>query len=68
METRFPERPSTEMLKKFNISQPAVLIRALKSLMDKDLIDKEEGRYEIADLFFKRWTRTYISQSRPISG
>jgi hypothetical protein len=58
-----PYRP--EMLRRFDISQPSVMIRALKSLVDKDLIDREGGRYEIIDLFFKRWIKTYISQSKP---
>jgi hypothetical protein len=39
------------------------MIRALKSLMEKDLVDKEGGRYEIIDLFFERWIKTYISES-----
>jgi len=56
-----PFRP--EMLRRFNISQPAVMIRALKSLMDKDLVDRENGQYGIIDLFFKRWIRTSISMS-----
>jgi len=30
------------------------MIRALKSLMEKDLVDKEGERYEIIDLFFER--------------
>ncbi|MBW2200547.1 MAG: hypothetical protein JRF71_06875 [Deltaproteobacteria bacterium] len=66
-ETAPDENPyRTEMLRRFNISQPAVVIRALKSLINKNLIDREDGRYEITDLFFKRWIRTYITQSRPI--
>lgn len=56
----------TEMLRKFNMSQPAIMIRALKSLVGKDLVDKEDGRYEIIDLFFKRWIKTSISQSQPL--
>jgi AAA+ ATPase superfamily predicted ATPase len=55
----------TEMLRRFNMSQPAVMIRALKSLVDKDIVDKEDGRYGIIDLFFKRWIRTFISHSQP---
>jgi AAA+ ATPase superfamily predicted ATPase len=54
-----PFRP--EILRRFNISQPAVMIRALGSLVDKDLVDREGGRYDIIDLFFKRWIKTYIS-------
>jgi len=54
-----PFRP--EILRRFNISQPAVMIRALGSLVNKDLVDREGGRYDIIDLFFKRWIKTYIS-------
>jgi len=39
------------------------MIRALKSLVDKDLVDKDNGRHEIIDLFFKRWIKTCISMS-----
>lgn len=52
-----------EMLGRFGMSQPAVMLRALNSLREKDLVDKEAGQYEIVDLFFKRWIRTYISKS-----
>jgi len=54
-----PFRP--EILRRFNISQPAVMIRALGSLVGKDLVDRGGGRYDIIDLFFKRWIKTYIS-------
>jgi len=54
-----PFRP--EILRRFNISQPAVMLRALGSLVDKDLVDREGRRYDIIDLFFKRWIKTYIS-------
>ncbi|MBW2066615.1 MAG: ATP-binding protein [Deltaproteobacteria bacterium] len=54
----------SEALRKFKITQPSVMVRALKSLIQKDIVDKEEGRYEILDLFFKRWIRKYISQSQ----
>jgi hypothetical protein len=47
------------------MSQPAVMMRALNSLVEKDLVDKEEGSYQIIDVFFKRWIRTYISQTWP---
>ena len=56
-----PFRP--EILRRFNISQPSVMIRALKSLVDKDLVDRANGRYEIIDLFFKRWIKTAISMN-----
>jgi uncharacterized protein len=56
-----PLRP--DLLRKLNMSQPSVMLRALNSLVDKDLVDKEDGRYEIVDLFFKRWIREYIRAS-----
>lgn len=56
-----------EMLRRFNISQSAVMIRALSSLIDKDLVDRENGRYGIIDLFFKRWIKTCIAQSKPLT-
>jgi hypothetical protein len=37
------------------------MIRALRSLIDKDLVDKEKGGYEIIDILFKQWIRRYIS-------
>jgi AAA+ ATPase superfamily predicted ATPase len=64
-ETAPGENPfRAEALRRFNMSQPAIMVRALKSLIDKDLVDKEEGRYEIVDLFFKKWIKKYISQSQ----
>jgi hypothetical protein len=63
-ETTVGERPfRTEILQRFGMSQPAVMMRALNSLVEKDLVDKEDGRYEIIDVFFKRWIMTYISQT-----
>jgi AAA+ ATPase superfamily predicted ATPase len=56
-----PFRP--EILQRFGMSQPAVMMRALNSLVEKDLVDKGNGRYEIIDVFFKRWIGTYISQT-----
>jgi len=50
-----------EALARFGISQPSVMIRALRSLIDKDFVDKEKGAYEIIDIFFKLWIRRYIS-------
>lgn len=55
----------SEALQRFGMSQPAVMMRALNSLMEKDLVDKEDGNYLIIDVFFKRWIRTYISLTWP---
>jgi hypothetical protein len=38
-----------EALSRFGISRPSVMIRALRSRIEKDLVDKEEGSYEIID-------------------
>jgi hypothetical protein len=54
-----------EILRRFGMSQAAVMMRALNSLVEKDLVDKGNGRYEIIDVFFKRWISTYISQTWP---
>ena len=66
-ETAPGENPlRAEALKRFKMSRPAVMVRALKSLIDKDLVDKADGRYEIIEFFFKRWVRRYIPQSQPL--
>jgi hypothetical protein len=67
-ETKPSESPfRLEALQRFGMSQPAVMMRALNSLLEKDFVDKENGAYEIIDVFFKRWVRTYISQTSPQS-
>jgi uncharacterized protein len=63
-ETKAGESPfRPEALQRFGMSQPAVMMRALNSLLEKDLVDKENGNYQITDVFFKRWIRIYISQA-----
>lgn len=52
-----------DLLRRFGMSQPSVMRRALKSLVEKDLVDQEGSRYEIPDLFMSRWIREYISES-----
>ena len=54
----------SETLRKHGMSQPAVMMRALNSLINKELVDKESGRYEIVDVFFKKWIRSYIVQAQ----
>jgi hypothetical protein len=51
-----------EVLRKFGMSQPSVMRRALQSLLEKDLADQKGSKYEISDLFMKRWIKEYISQ------
>jgi AAA+ ATPase superfamily predicted ATPase len=52
-----------DLLRRFGMSQPSVMRRALKSLVEKDLVDQEGSKYEIPDLFMRRWIRKYISES-----
>ena len=66
-ETKSGESPFRhEALQRFGMSQPTVMMRALNSLLEKDLVDKESGDYQIIDVFFKRWIRNYISQTTPL--
>jgi len=66
-ETKSGESPfRQEALQRFGMSQPAVMMRALNSLLEKDLVDKENGTYQIIDVFFKRWIKIYISQTPPL--
>jgi AAA+ ATPase superfamily predicted ATPase len=68
-ETESDESPlRAESLSRFGISQPSVMIRALRSLIDKDIVDKEKGYYGIIDIFFKEWIRRYISGPQPSLG
>jgi hypothetical protein len=50
-----------EALARFGMSQPSVMMRALKSLVEKDLVDKEKNSYEIVDIFFRHWIRRFSS-------
>ncbi|MDI6792173.1 MAG: ATP-binding protein [bacterium] len=49
---------SSKFLQKYNLGAASSLQKTLKSLMEKDLIEKEDGVYVMADVFFKRWIRT----------
>lgn len=46
---------SSEFLQKHNLGSASTLQRTLRSLIEKDLIDKEGGVYSIIDVFFKKW-------------
>lgn len=49
---------SSKFLQRYNLGAASSLQKTLKSLMEKDLIEKEDGFYVVADVFFKRWIRT----------
>jgi len=46
---------SYEFLQKHNLGSASSLQRTVRSLIDKDLIDREGDLYTIMDVFFKRW-------------
>ena len=46
---------SSEFLQKHNLGSASTLQRTLRSLIEKDLIDKEGDIYTIIDVFFKKW-------------
>ncbi|MFH1394658.1 MAG: hypothetical protein ABIH09_00675, partial [Candidatus Omnitrophota bacterium] len=48
---------SAELINRFGLGTPSSLQRSLKSLIDKDLIDKEKDKYTIIDLFLKKWIK-----------
>ncbi len=46
---------SAELISRFGLGTPSSLQRSLKSLIDKDIVDREKDKYTIIDLFLKRW-------------
>ena len=46
---------SSEFLEKHNLGSASTLQRTLRSLIDKDLIDRAGAIYTIIDVFFKKW-------------
>ncbi len=46
---------SYEFLQKYDLGSASSLQRTVRSLIDKDLIDKESDLYTIVDVFFKKW-------------
>ncbi|MFH1562468.1 MAG: ATP-binding protein [Nitrospirota bacterium] len=46
---------SADFLRRYNLGAASSVQKALKGLMEKELIEKENSRYIISDIFFKRW-------------
>jgi len=46
---------SSESMRKHNLGPLSSVHKALKSLMDKDLVDRERDAYIINDIFFQKW-------------
>ena len=46
---------SSDFLNRFNLGPASSFQRVMQSLIKKNLIDKESGKYFIIDVFFKKW-------------
>jgi len=46
---------SVNFLKKYHINSIGGMQRILKGLVEKNILDREESRYSLLDIFFKRW-------------
>lgn len=46
---------SRQFLKKHNLPSVSTVQYILNNLVDKDLIDRENGNYIVSDVFFKKW-------------
>ena len=52
------EKPtSKDFIKRYDLGTTSTVSSALKSLEEKELIYKENGRYEIYDVFFAKWIK-----------
>lgn len=48
---------SIEFIRKYNLNSPPFVQKALKTLEDKQLVEKKEDRYVIEDVFFGEWLK-----------
>ncbi len=46
---------SAEVMRKYDLGSTSSAHKALGSLIDKDLVDREKDTYVINDIFFKKW-------------
>ena len=53
----YPEVFSKDFLKQYGLGASSSIQKAIKKLLEKDLILQENGSYVILDLFFLRWIR-----------
>ena len=54
-ESRGVEVFGTSFIRKYNLSTPSSVQRAVDNLLERDIIDREEGAYFIVDRFFQLW-------------
>jgi len=52
-----PEIFSSEFIKKHNLSSPSSVQKAIKVLLEKEIIEKNNGKYIFIEVFFKRWLK-----------
>lgn len=55
---------SNEFLNRYNLGSASGIQKALRALIEKDVLDRENGKYLIVDIFFKRWIRKSIALSK----
>ncbi len=48
---------SGKFLSKYKLSQPSSVTSAVKSLIEKEMIYFEDGKYQIYDVYFEKWLR-----------
>ena len=54
-EEKYPEVFGKKFLSKYMLGTSSSIQKAMKKLLEKDLIQQENGSYVIVDLFFKKW-------------
>ncbi len=50
---------SKDFMKKYGFVQTSSLNRALKALLDKEMVYKEENAYKVYDVFFAKWLKKF---------
>ncbi|MFH1654037.1 MAG: ATP-binding protein [Pseudomonadota bacterium] len=53
---------SSEFLMRFNLSSASSFQKTLNSLMKKDIIDKDDGKWTIPDILLKLWLKKMTAQ------
>ena len=54
-EEKYPEVFGKKFLSKYMLGTSSSIQKAMKKLLEKDLIQQKNGSYAIVDLFFKKW-------------
>lgn len=51
---------SGKFVKKYALQSPSTVQTAIKSLVDRQIVTKDKGVYEVYDKFFSMWLETHI--------